>query len=447
MTEPSSPTPSDFRGAIEAFLTHRLDGKLKELSPDDPKRELLIAQFRTATWIADAARRVVQLQLVTHTIKPTHPDARGSNLYRPPETLAARSEAGSHSIGPKTDDDVVGNAAALDVHKFLKIDVAGAPLLHWLREGNSELIAALDPDPAQAEAWRAAFIAIEQPRDEALVSHSRAKQIYWLVGDDPVDDDHYHLLAPLYASPLAHAVFATVNEHRYSEAAKLALKARREKQAHDGVSRDYPDLVEQKLGGSKPQNISQLNSERGGKNYLLASLPPRWKSREVRAPWRVESVFPLFGKGEEVRALVRGLRKFLESNPERTMETRDLRDDYTDALIGELLRFATTLQEGIAPGWSLDPRCRLVEEESLWLDPGRAANDENFGALYLRMDWPDVIARRFGNWLNGRLVGRLPVGDNEHRHWSRELTEHLQWATQVDEVRQAIKHRQAGARP
>ena len=447
MTEPPSPAPSAFRAAIEAFLKQRLDGKLEKLSPDDPKRESLIEQYRMPTWIADAARRVSQIQLVTHAIKPMHPDARGSNLYRPADALPTRTEVGSHALGASTSDDVVGNAAALDVYKFLKIEVAGKPLLQWLREGNDQLIAALDPNPAQANDWRTAFVAIDRPRDDTLASHTLAKQVYWLVGDDPVNDDHYHLLAPLHASTLAHAVFTIINEDRFGETAKLVRKARRDKQAHDGVSRDYPDLVEQKFGGSKPQNISQLNSERGGKNYLLASLPPHWKDRNVRPPWRLDSIFTPFGKRDEVRPLMRSLRKFLESNPDPTMDTRDRRDDYTDALIGELLRFASSLHDGLAPGWSLDPRCRLVEEERLWLDPGRAESDEDFRASYLRMDWPDAISKRFGNWLNGQLDQRLPVGDDEHRHWARELIEHLQWTTQVDEVRRAAERHHAGAHP
>ncbi len=195
----------------------------------------------------------------------------------------------------------------------------------------------------------------------------------------------------------------------------------------------------QKLGGTKPQNISQLNSERGGTNYLLASLPPSWKSREIREPWMTESVFPRFGQRQDVRDLVRDLRKFLASNPDRNMQTRDRRDDFIDGLIGELVMFAAEMQSGLPASWSSDARCSLVEAEQLWLDPGRAEGDAEFGALWLRMAWPDEIGRRFGNWLNKQVVDRLSVGDAEHRHWVRELGADQEWAWRIDQDRRRIE--------
>ena len=85
-----------FRNTIEHFLKERLDAKLDKLQADDPKRADLIAQHRRETWLADAARRVTQIQIVTHTLKPIHPDARGTNLFCAPHDLPAHTEVGSH---------------------------------------------------------------------------------------------------------------------------------------------------------------------------------------------------------------------------------------------------------------------------------------------------------------------------------------------------------------
>ncbi|PIX61153.1 MAG: type I-F CRISPR-associated protein Csy1, partial [Lysobacterales bacterium CG_4_10_14_3_um_filter_64_11] len=164
--ERDPPDPAAFRTAIEAFLKERLDAKLDKLADDDPKRDALISQHRYTLWIDDAARRVAQIQSVTHALKPSHPDARGSNLYKPPATLPAHAEAGSHCLGAGFAADVVGNAAALDVHKFLKIAVAGRPLLDWMLDGDPALAAALSTDAAQAQAWIDAFSAITRPRTE-----------------------------------------------------------------------------------------------------------------------------------------------------------------------------------------------------------------------------------------------------------------------------------------
>jgi len=421
-----------FRSAIETFLTERLNGKLDKLQPDDPKRDELIAQFARETWLADAARRVAQIQIVTHTLKPIHPDARGTNLFCVPNELTPHDEVGSHSLGDAFSSDVVGNAAALDIYKLLKLETGGRSLLSWLQASDPDLLAALSDDIEQAQHWADAFRGITTPRSATPGSHTLAKQLYWLVGEDPVDDTAYHLLAPLYSSPLAHTVFQTINEDRFGEAGKLARQARREHRDHDSGYHEYPNLAVQKFGGTKPQNISQLNSERGGNNYLLASSPPNWKTQPVKAPLFVDSVFPFFGRVAEVRQTVKILRDFLLSDPTPNKDTRDRRTALIDCLIDELVDFAHPRQATLPTGWTRNPDCRLADDEKLWLDPRRAESgddaDEVFHSSWQWMDWPMGIGRRFGNWLNHALGQTLPLGDIEGRQWRDELLLHTEWA-------------------
>lgn len=434
MNEMTGDRRSAFHSAIQRFLQERRDAKLEKLPPDDPKRDELIAQFFPEAWLDDAARRVGQIQAVTHSLKAIHPDARGTSLYRPPDQLPAREEIGSHSLGPDFAGDVVGNAAALDVYKFLRVTVDSRSVLDWMLLGDADLKAAMSPKPALAEGWIEAFIGLVQPRG-AAVTHTRAKQVFWLAGGNAAIDADYHLLAPLYASSLAQAVYLRVQESRFSDAAKTARQAKREQRPHDHGYADHPNLAVQKLGGTKPQNISQLNSERRGDNYLLASLPPHWKSDAVKVPFGVESVFPLFARREPVRQSVRALKTFLKSNPDPTMETRDLVEDLLAGIIDELVGFAAELHQTLDPGWSADHRCELTEEEQLWLDPDRADADDVFAARWQWMDWPAQIGKRFGNWLNSALEGKLPVGSIEQRHWAKELLLDAQWAGELHEPR------------
>ena len=90
--------------------------------------------------------------------------------------------------------------------------------------------------------------------------------MYWLCGDDPLDDRGYQVLAPLYASSFAHSVFRIIDEDRFGADGKEARQAKREQQMHPRGFHEYAGLAIQKLGGTKPQNISQLNSERRGNN-------------------------------------------------------------------------------------------------------------------------------------------------------------------------------------
>ncbi|PCF96630.1 type I-F CRISPR-associated protein Csy1 [Vreelandella nigrificans] len=413
---------AEIRSGVETFLKERFDTKAEKLAPDDPKYQALVEQFQFDTWINDAARRVGQLQVVTHSLKPIHPDAKGSNLYAPPELLNNHHLVGSHTLPADFAGDVVGNAAALDVYKFLKLQFEGKSLLERALENDGELAKALSDNHEQAQAWINAFAAITEPSGEHA-SHTRGKQLYWLVGEDTLEDEDFHLLAPLYATSLAHRVFQTINHDRFSEEAKEARKAKREGKYAEQTVHNYPDLAVQKMGGTKPQNISQLNSERGGNNYLLASMPPSWNVRDIRPPLKVASVFShpgVFGSRLDVRSLVKDLKQFLETNPTSDMHTRDLRDDYTAILMDELALFAMQMHS-LPAGWSDDEKCELPVEEIYWLDPGRAEKDSSFREARNSVEWADDIRHRFANWLNTALGGKLPFGDVEFRHWKKTL--------------------------
>ena len=425
MTSPP-PTATPWQAAITAFISQRLHTKLEKLKEDDPKRSELLQQHQPATWIEDAARRVGQIQAVTHSLKPIHPDARGTNLYVEPASLPPLQELGSHALGNAFAGDVVGNAAALDVYKLLKLEVDGRSLLAALLAQDAGALAALHPEPAHAQALRDAFGSLTQPRAEGPSSHSLAKQLYWLTGDDACADGDYALLAPLYATSLAQAVHTQVQEDRFGDANKAARQARRERKAHDGVFHDYPDLALQNMGGTKPQNISQLNSERRGINYLLSSLPPQWRSSAARLPVKADSVFDrLFIARPEVRRTLRALRQFLESEPEPNLATRNRREELMDTLVDELVSLAAELQQVLPPGWTLDDERfePLNRDEQLWLDPLRAERPDqgDFAHEWLWMDWPSAIGKRFANWLNDQLRGKLPLGDAEAREWQKVL--------------------------
>lgn len=432
------------RAILHAFLKERLDSKLDKLADADPKRAELIDQHAPAAWLEDAARRVRQIQTVTHSLKPIHPDARGTNLYLPPDGLPPHADIGSHLLDSDFASDVVGNAAALDVYKFLKLEIGDGNLLDALLSEDADAVQALDDDPIRAQRWRDAFVSLTQPGDPTSTSHTRAKQLYWLVGGDPTDDTAYHLLAPLYASSLAHAVYGVIQEDRFGEANKAARQARRERKPHDGVFRDYRDLAVQKLGGTKPQNISQLNSERRGNNYLLSCAPPLWKSVQLRPPRHVSSVLErIYGARDEVRNAVRDLRRFLESDPPANAATRNRVDAYIDSLIDELVQMASGYQHSLPAGWSRDAEVALVQAERLWLDPLRAgiAGEDEFREQWLWQDWPAEIGRRFGNWLNSQLDARLPLGDAEAREWKKELLmdeSNGGWAQRLHQLRKEL---------
>ncbi|WP_159911272.1 type I-F CRISPR-associated protein Csy1 [Pantoea sp. 18069] len=420
------------RELIQGFLTERLNGKLEALKPDDPKRTELQTQFSWRTWLDDAARRSAQIQCATHTLKPIHPDARGSSLYVGPQDLPVLDEVGSHCLGDSYADDVVGNAAALDVFKFLKLAQNGRTLLQLACAQDADLAEVLSTDPVEARRWMADFAALVQPRGTPA-THGYAKQLYWRVDEDPHADASYHLIAPLFGSALAHSVWQTLQEHRFGDAAKAARQARKEGADSDTPVYEYPHLAVRKMGGTKPQNISQLNSERGGNNPLLASLPPLWQTRE-QLPHTNRRLMARFGYRPEVKQTLQQLRQFLESNPSANQGTRQRRDAMVFDLLDEWLQLSATLRT-VTPGWSQRPECQLSAAQKHWLDPEgvvQAALDASTQAPEVD-ETLDTVAEDLARWINGQLRDPLPLGDREFTYWRSLVRDELAqeaWALQ-----------------
>lgn len=446
-----------FRAAIEAFLQSRISNQLEEPKTGKTNLKEGVEHLYTyEAWFSRITGQARQIQLVTHPLRATFPDAKiatTTSLYCSPSELPQHDEVGSHSLPQTFDEDIAGNAAVStiirdDLRLFMQIEVEGAQIRKWVLESDPDLQNALSDSSGIAKD-RLNSLATFLERPEPLRSHSRAKQIYWLVGEDPIVDDEYHLLAPLYSSPLAHTVFQTINEDRFGEAGKLARQARREHRDHETGYHEYPNLAVQKFGGTKPQNISQLNNVRGGKNYLLASNPPKWKTQPVKVPLFVDSVFPFFGRVAEVRQTVQILHNLLLSDARPNVDTHNQFDALLDQLIDELVTFAHPLQAILPAGWTRNPDCRLADDEKLWLDPRRAESDDaadaEFSSHWQWMDWPINIGRRFGNWLNHALGQTLPLGDSASRHWQDELLLHTEWAGMLHRQRVALKTSLHGA--
>lgn len=441
--EPPDPeTVNALRKIIEAFIEMRLEPKRKDLEKklenednfdkrDSLSKELrvLLAKYQRETWLEDAAIRAGQLQVVTHAIKYTYPikhaplDAKASNIYQP-ESSSSEKDAwvGTHTLGRAYSDDVVGNAAALDVYKFLKLEYEGQSLLNRILARDLAVSAAFSDRQEEANRWMEQFAEITG-NNKLPTSHTLAKQVYF-----PLQSGDYHLLAPLFPTSLVHTVYQHLQEVRFSEATKEAKQARKEWKSHPNGYREYPKLLVQSFGGTKPQNISQLNSERGGKNTLLPSFPPTWYSAPVRLPLGITTVFGRwFGSRPVVRELTRGLANFLTSTRHNTVHIRHARASLVERIGDELWQFSAEIYQ-LPSGWSDTPECRLDQTEALWLDPGREESDESFAAQRRRGDWQEEVASRFGNWLNQQLIyhskrnnNDLPMGEVEHNEWKSQI--------------------------
>ena len=405
------------RQIIEAFINDRLQAKLLTLKEDErEKRQKLLQDYERESWLADAARRVSQLQLVTHNIKPTHPNARGSQFYYDLKKPLPAGIVGS--AGETFPDDVVGNAAVLDVYKFLKLEYGNYTFLQLAQKDDTHFKIALSDDPTRANEWCDAFVNITN-NASSPASHTLAKQLYFPL----IDTASYHLLAPLYPTALAHRLYLRIQADRFGEVAKAARQARRTGNYSEDGFREYPGLAQRKYGGSKPQNISQLNSERGGVGYLLLSCPPQWYSQGFKPPLYIKTLFNnRLNRRRQINEHTKALREFfrkLSASDYKNVAIRNTRKAMVDRVIDEVLFVAMQIQS-LTAGWSASSECQLNLSEALWLDPGRAKQDDEFAALRRANDWQEEVCNHFANWLNTVIRSdEAPMGDAEFYEWKR----------------------------
>lgn len=412
------PTTNDVIAVITAFLKDRLEENYSHQSAGE--------------WISKRAREAWQIKEVTHVLKYTHPDAKcdvrafAQHLRSPGNPKAMDTLVGTHSIDIKPNLDAAGNAAALPVYGLLRQRVGTESILDLAGRNDEALKEAFDHFGNDSEFCIKAFASCAHLQ-EKKASHKLAKQVYW-----PLGDGEYHLLAPLFPTSLVHHVWQNIRDD--SELARAVYLARKDGKKINICYREHPrSLAIQNFGGTKPQNISQLNSERYGENYLLPSLPPNWQSPAIRLPLAVNSVFDrIFRSRKRVHELLDILRAFLESVvKENNFRIRNKRAELTAYLCDEALLYGAELREAVetdqlAAGWTQDEACKLNRAEQLWLDPLRCDIDPDFAREYQRDEWPDEICRRFGNWLNARLTTeRLPMGAIEAEHWRSELEKEM----------------------
>ena len=415
----AQPRTEEIKSVIQAFLDERLQPKLDKLKEDEEeKRQKLLGEHEPRNWIGDAARRVTQIRRVTHAIKFSHPDAKGSSLFSRGNPAAGETLVGTYSLAEPV-ADVVGNAAALDVYKFLRENINGTTLLKLAQSDSEALLGAFGGDD-DAREWMQAFAGIDN-LGETPASHKLTKQLYW-----PVDEDTYHLLAPLFPSSLVQYQYERIHHDRFSEEAKAAREARGKNAPHSHGYREYPNLAIIKFGGTKPQNISQLNSERHGEAWLLPSLPPEWESTGLKPPCQVETLFGRWIMGfRPIREPVQILKKFLQKTDHNNLAIRNTRAELTRQIIDEVLMLAARIQQ-LPSGWSADPECQLTQAEQFWLDPGRANEDDEFATARATTDWQEVITDSFARWLNHQLNSdKAPMSDAERDHWRKELDDEL----------------------
>lgn len=360
-------------------------------------------RFSPANWLPDAAKRASQLSMVSHPGKFSHPSAKTSSIIAHCE----HADDGYLRTGNVSYPlDVFGNAAAMDVYKFLCLQMDDGRTVLTHLEADSEAIKSVLTIPtASYDDLKQGLLSIKQA-DNSIKTDRLVKQVYFPV------DDAYHLLSILTPSGLLSELKKRVDAMRFSDATNEAKEARKKNEMHAAGYDDLFDLTVTAYGGTQPQNISVLNSQNAGRAYLFASTPPSLLKRDIRLPTKDffrNSLNPFLFKEHFI-----SLHELMECE----VNNRAIRDQISaliNRVIGQVLEqvFSTRL---FGIGWSnSDYYQPLPSSQRIWLDDFHLEKRESDA------DWMEDIARNFARWILQTYEATLKekhimLSDNELTH-------------------------------
>ena len=376
--------------SIQNFLNERkelwLKDRLKKAENDSVISELqgqADDKFSLKEWLPDAAKRVTQLSMVSHPSKFSHPSAKTSSVIAQAKQINdgyLRSGNVSYPL------DVFGNAAAMDVFKFLSLPLTEKlTVLDGFERQEESLKTLLVGAVLDFETLGKEFLKIKAT-DTSVKTDHLVKQVYF-----PIEQAEYHLLSVLTPSGLITRLKQSIDTIRFSEETKQAKELRRKNEHHEIGYADIFDLTITAYGGTQPQNVSVLNSQNAGRAYLLSSCPPMLEKRAIRLPKTDFFAQCLYRKNYQESFIQ--LHKFMQLD----LNNDDIRTAIRNIIqfvIDQILVLASKTREYSVEGWSnQDYYASLPKLQRIWLDKiYQTERDED-------SDWRDELSREIARWI------------------------------------------------
>lgn len=393
--------------SISAFFSDRkeiwLKQKLKAI--EDVNEQLAFQKeadnkFSLPIWLPDAARRAKWLSLVSHPGKFSHPSAKTSSIIA--ESLQANDGyLRTGNVVYKL--DVLGNAAAMDVYKFLNLPLEdGQTVFQHLEQDSLQAKQLLTIPTAAYDSLRSGFLSIKQS-DGNNQTDGLVKQVYFPVAAN------YHLLSILTPAGLLTEAKNRIDVMRFSDATKEAKDSRRKNEHHAHGFDDLLGLTVTLYGGTKPQNISVLNNQNNGRAYLLKSLPPNFEQRKVRLP--TKHFFRNYLSARLFQDSFQSLDRLIHSGVNNVHVREGIRNTLK-YLVDSVLRQAFSIRASV-PGWSqVEHFQSLPLAQRIWLDDAYLKQREQQG------DWLDEVVGDFVRWIIYAYAylnkdSRTKLGDDE----------------------------------
>jgi CRISPR-associated protein Csy1 len=419
--------------AIQIFLTERKEAWLKkkittsmlehEIKETEQKCEQL---FSLNEWLPNAAKRAGSRSYSTHPSKFSHPstgvgDKNKKNftyvtpiICQPAPVVDGFLKSGCIKVTM----DSLGNAAELDVDKFLTLKMQDGNTLLTHIELDTELAKSLLTIKSESYLnLKKGFLAMVESASESITS-SKIKQVYF-----PVDDD-YHQLSLLTNSGMVYELRSRLDKLRFSEEVKILRdKKRKNELSVQGYSEIY-GLTTIGYGGTKPQNISVLNNQNGGKAHLLSSLPPSIEKRNTHFPksdFFIESF-----KQYEYFDIFKSLHKLFQAD-HNNINIREARDRYLQQVIDLIIEKMWAVR-AVSQTQFHEQSSTLSSHQKTWLHGDFIEQRES------EEQWLDKLIQEISRWFSRRyekVLGKQAVQLGEE--------ERLFFANIVEQNREFLK--------
>ncbi|QOW53202.1 MULTISPECIES: type I-F CRISPR-associated protein Csy1 [Acinetobacter] len=401
--------------SIHTFLNERkelwLKDRVKKAVNDVEIAELQQQaddRFSLKEWLPDAAKRVSQLSMVSHPSKFSHPSAKTSSVIA---QVKSAQDGYLRSGNVHYPLDVFGNAAAMDVYKFLSLNLAeDYTVLTGFEHDHEDLKSLIEKSSLNFTSLKQAFLVIKNDDTSSKTDHL-VKQVYF-----PIADTEYHLLSILTPSGLIARLKLAIDQLRFSEATKEA-KEKRKKNEHDAIGyADIFDLTVTAYGGTQPQNVSVLNSQNAGRAYLLSSCPPILEKRTVRLPRTDFFVQCLYRKNYQDSFVQ--LHKFMQLDL-NNIDIRTAIRNILQFVIDQVILQGLKIREYYSEGWSQQEYyANLPKLQRIWLDEMYAEQRENDS------EWRNELSEDIARWIlrsyekvisESEMLGTAEINDVKQR--------------------------------
>jgi len=418
---------------ISKFFDERKEAWIKKNLKSSMEEDEVLAlheksaiEFSREVWLPNASKRAGQISISTHPCTFSHPSARKNKNGYVTSIIAnveKRDDGLLRTGNIVVQSDALGNAAALDVHKFLTLIMPdGKELIEHIQEETPLAISLLTMNNKSYNELRDEFLAMVSTSTESVTS-SKIKQVYF-----PVEDG-YHQLSILTNSGMLFELRKRLNKIRFGadEEEKEHLKALRAKKRNSEFSEDeYREvfgLTTIGYGGTKPQNISVLNSRNGGKAQLLNSMPPMLELRDIHFP-KVD-----FFKNSisvwEFKSTFYSLHSLYKKNYPKNMEIRDERDGYYGEIIDGIIERMYAVRE-VSCEQYYEKNSKLKHHQKVWLIKSEFYKKEREND-----EWLETLLKEIARWIVNvgykKVVGKkeyIKFGNGEYLYLLSLLEKH-----------------------